>query len=986
MEVSLSPEEDDKKFKRSYKACLNCRTRKVKCDGWDSQPPCSRCKRERKECIFVESKRGGQANVIAGRKRKAEVDAETKKKIPGNASMNQLWPHEVQQKFWVDSSLDGGSPSIEQENSRSRSKLYEQSLPPPTALLQTKDGEVLNPYTRKMLSMGQTSEMISLKRGEDSGYEAQGAPKLEQQDDGRDAYLRGGTGALQFLAKAAGNIARADQRDRIDGLERHTALVADSVSKLTSHSNSDIDTTRKSSLTPNHSMSNTPSNTAGSPELAHQTNQSSAIPPMIRHDNSSSRVSMPLLEDLQSVRPRPSSKLGDIEYIGINSILTESAARKFVNLFFSTMHPFFPHIPPDLMDPDILAGYPILLCAILTISSRYHSFEELEGDASFVEDNQGESVPKNVEVHERLWVYCQRLISQTVWAEASTRSIGTVFAFLLFTEWNPRAIHWRWSDYANSDESSKPISLDVSEEGVAGLGAMRRSARMGWMLIGSAVRLAQDMGFMENSSRIFLACHVSETFAAMNVSKRSMLSNSLSEIDLESDDEEEDHLKNAHKSKRKSKNKEADEIDLVLRGDEETLRLKTGTRLKFSRIQKAKIELLQIMSICYETLYGSQPKLDGLDKRENLAVLNILSPLLKNWFKTYSDMLNPTSGSHFSLSHNQNHSSMMKPQSKYIRDIGKQLDIESLIFDYHYARLYVYSLALTDYSKTQSQPPTKKRSHHLRLDELTKSSKYVELAFNASKEMLACTQRLHKIKMLKYMPVRWVTRIVRAAAFVVKCYLTLTATQGATGNVNSSIMSLTIIPLDEIISIIQKVAITLREASPDELHLCTRYSTILMYLCSEMKSKIANKSSRSVYNTSLDDTEAQQYSEDDGTSFDHQPSMNYAPQMQYTSPRPISVQQRSDEPGHHREQANPYHHQLLQQQQQQQSVFSNQNQPQEKTSPSTNKSRADYDIFAFPTDTVFDWFRNDNGGGIGLDFVEPWTEMIEHQININKID
>jgi hypothetical protein len=65
---------------RSYRACTNCRTHKTKCDLGDVNnpisPPCSRCKRERKECEFAESRRGGRANIEAGlAKRKGNSEA-----------------------------------------------------------------------------------------------------------------------------------------------------------------------------------------------------------------------------------------------------------------------------------------------------------------------------------------------------------------------------------------------------------------------------------------------------------------------------------------------------------------------------------------------------------------------------------------------------------------------------------------------------------------------------------------------------------------------------------------------------------------------------------------------------------------------------------------------------------------------------------------------------------------------------------------------
>ncbi|SZF00992.1 unnamed protein product [Blumeria hordei] len=47
---------------RAYRACLNCRNRKSKCDLNLNQgrPPCRRCQRENKECILGESHRGGR--------------------------------------------------------------------------------------------------------------------------------------------------------------------------------------------------------------------------------------------------------------------------------------------------------------------------------------------------------------------------------------------------------------------------------------------------------------------------------------------------------------------------------------------------------------------------------------------------------------------------------------------------------------------------------------------------------------------------------------------------------------------------------------------------------------------------------------------------------------------------------------------------------------------------------------------------------------
>lgn len=45
--------------KRGYRACVHCRLRKARCDLGDvnspSEPPCTRCRREQRNCVFLPS-------------------------------------------------------------------------------------------------------------------------------------------------------------------------------------------------------------------------------------------------------------------------------------------------------------------------------------------------------------------------------------------------------------------------------------------------------------------------------------------------------------------------------------------------------------------------------------------------------------------------------------------------------------------------------------------------------------------------------------------------------------------------------------------------------------------------------------------------------------------------------------------------------------------------------------------------------------------
>lgn len=52
----------DRQYQRTYKACIPCRQRKAKCDlgsgsdGLPIGPPCARCRRELRDCVFPEKR------------------------------------------------------------------------------------------------------------------------------------------------------------------------------------------------------------------------------------------------------------------------------------------------------------------------------------------------------------------------------------------------------------------------------------------------------------------------------------------------------------------------------------------------------------------------------------------------------------------------------------------------------------------------------------------------------------------------------------------------------------------------------------------------------------------------------------------------------------------------------------------------------------------------------------------------------------------
>jgi hypothetical protein len=77
--MDASSEPEPKRIERVVLACINCRSRHVKCDA--TQPICNRCKRDGKECDYQKSRRGGlDKAALARRKMRLRQEAEQTQK------------------------------------------------------------------------------------------------------------------------------------------------------------------------------------------------------------------------------------------------------------------------------------------------------------------------------------------------------------------------------------------------------------------------------------------------------------------------------------------------------------------------------------------------------------------------------------------------------------------------------------------------------------------------------------------------------------------------------------------------------------------------------------------------------------------------------------------------------------------------------------------------------------------------------------------
>ncbi|OJJ36117.1 hypothetical protein ASPWEDRAFT_172903 [Aspergillus wentii DTO 134E9] len=182
---------------------------------------------------------------------------------------------------------------------------------------------------------------------------------------------------------------------------------------------------------------------------------------------------------------------------------TASEALLLIDRFFTHMCPQSPILTSFYANPAhhywLITQEPMLCCVILLISSRYH---HLPGSA-------GSS--RSYFIHHRLWQHCQHLIlritlGQEKLSKAKTRHLGSIEALLLLSEWYPRSLHFPpesdgWDAdlmLTNPDDRDPPLDEDdvpMSDRWRADVvEPSRRSDRMSWMLLSSALALAHERG------------------------------------------------------------------------------------------------------------------------------------------------------------------------------------------------------------------------------------------------------------------------------------------------------------------------------------------------------------------------------------------------------------------------------------------------------------------------------------------------------------
>lgn len=138
------------------------------------------------------------------------------------------------------------------------------------------------------------------------------------------------------------------------------------------------------------------------------------------------------------------------------------------------------------------------------ISSRYHVLPGTGGAS------------RSFFIHHRLWKHCEQLIMRLILGQEksskeNTRTLGTIEALLLMSEWHPRSLHfppdsdgWDSDLILTLEEPHHMVSNDPSSSSNRWLEDViepaKRSDRMSWMLLGCALSLAHELGIFEGEA------------------------------------------------------------------------------------------------------------------------------------------------------------------------------------------------------------------------------------------------------------------------------------------------------------------------------------------------------------------------------------------------------------------------------------------------------------------------------------------------------
>ncbi|DAA76019.1 TPA_exp: Uncharacterized protein A8136_1056 [Trichophyton benhamiae CBS 112371] len=526
-----------REFLRTYKACMSCRQRKAKCElggnndrGIPPGPPCLRCRREQRNCQFSEDR-------AWARKKKKDTTTNTsapETSAPFSTTTAATTTNATNAGAGQIAGADADTEEANQVNQSVHDALYSVSNAGDTPSSTGHHAHNIPgaaggaPNSNTSTASGHTSMHF-----DPVGRAAPATPANMSSTGSLSPVLTSSTTnnvhRREYRGSSSDRLHAGAQSSSSHGL--HTSVMRTVVSSGNDALNIlfqaaaqeqdnemiDVDTDRRPSVSKEGGAGDdvNGSATAGTgtgqerPYSQHQKTQSHAgirtyDTPTSTTSYGGSPTSDPT--QLSHVEPDVLAVWDQCRFVKMGWFSSREAVT-YVDMFFKNMAPLSPILSHFYSHHRnhywLISQEPVLCCTILMISSRYHTLPGVGGAS------------RGFFIHQRLWQHCQHLImrvmlGQEKGSKAKTRTVGTIEALLVMSEWHPRSLHFPpesdgWdSDLMmdntpeHHDSTSPDSSVSASSRWLEDvIEPARRSDRMSWMLLGSGLTLAHELGIFD---------------------------------------------------------------------------------------------------------------------------------------------------------------------------------------------------------------------------------------------------------------------------------------------------------------------------------------------------------------------------------------------------------------------------------------------------------------------------------------------------------
>ncbi|WVQ94853.1 hypothetical protein IAU59_001936 [Kwoniella sp. CBS 9459] len=489
------------KVKRGYRACLHCRARKAKCDLGDidapSSPPCSRCRRESRECVFAPSRRGGNNRKRAKRESEDGSDREG----DGDGDRSDEYPSYARASVGIGGGNGSGldltlAPSNEVRGAQSHRHRQHHDLkpsleaqyhhrnappaPPPGPPLQQQHPQshatqtFPYPYPPPSVSLHRQSPQSNyFHHRPNTGSSHSNLSPITQASphtpSDRAPYPPGPSNSSSNISNDPQHRASPSSPKRRRLHLNPPLHAADPSSIVVADMQNESDALQILALASGQAAKDDKGNPTGGDSSQRASGQSNA-----RGSKGRQGTSRPSTDLSSSRKPSQPPELQEFPLIRLG-IITPDETMRLTNLFFRCYHHLFPMVPSAIIprNPEQLAVFAqkerYLLAAYIIIASR--------PDPS----------PAVREIHDRSWAVMRGWITD-VQSLGAPPTIGLVEALLLLAENLPR---------------TPPVS---GPEELAASGCREEphgdENRQAWQMIGLAVRSAYEMGIDKIALRL----------------------------------------------------------------------------------------------------------------------------------------------------------------------------------------------------------------------------------------------------------------------------------------------------------------------------------------------------------------------------------------------------------------------------------------------------------------------------------------------------